>query len=276
MSRDCRPTGLACPPRIGSFSFQTSGMSCAFQTPFRTQRLLLEDQAIFACSPGAIAHADPHLVPDDQVHGFQAGAFQPGRNAGAEVIFIHPEQKMPAPDEHPVDFVDEGRDHRLAHLNTRAARSFWRLPSLPYFWRSRTPRYCGSKMHSEKASAVRLFRKTLPSAWFRMLVLKLCGRSSSGWTRWRSWLKTLRLLSQSAVAAFDVFPVYRRRHRLISPTGLASDKASHPCRHVKINGFPQLFVVPVGKSCVLFTPYSHMSSSYGPFGRPRLSSLLGA
>ena len=76
----------------------------------------LEDDEVFGCAAGAVAHSDAAFVPGDEVDGFEGSAFGPFVDAGAEVEFVDPEEEVSAGAEDAVDGSDELTDDFGRHL----------------------------------------------------------------------------------------------------------------------------------------------------------------
>ena len=103
---------------------------------------------VFDATSGAVAHAHPPLVPGHQVHDLQVRTLQPVAHAGAEVILVHPEEQVPGGASTPAAILVMNSAMTSPFICGNSPR--WRprrLPSLPYFIRSSTPRYWGSKTH---------------------------------------------------------------------------------------------------------------------------------
>ena len=116
----------------------------------REQRRLLQNQQIVAAAPAAIAHAEPPIIPGDQVDAGQ-DILNSQVIAATEAKGVGPQEQISARAQDARDVAAALLDVRIRHRRQRAAR-FWRAPSLPYWSRSSVLRCCGSK-NSRRALA---------------------------------------------------------------------------------------------------------------------------
>ena len=96
-------------------------------------RLLLRHDQILATAPCPVAHANPALVPSQQVRNRQASAGQPCGESSAKMELVHPQEQAATGHEGSVHSPHEFADEclwRLRDLTPSHAFAFFPYPSL--------------------------------------------------------------------------------------------------------------------------------------------------